>query len=69
MRLCTWRKACCKLALGLWVSFAANVLAAEPLDTVKAAVQRAMQVLKDPNLKAPEKKTERIARLKEILNP
>jgi phospholipid transport system substrate-binding protein len=69
MRLYTWRKPCFKLALAFWVSFAGSVLAAEPLETVKAAAERAMQVLKDPNLKAPDKKNERIARLKEILNP
>jgi phospholipid transport system substrate-binding protein len=69
MQLCTWRKACFGLALVGCFCFAGNALAGEALETVKSAAEKAIQVLKDPNLKAPDKKPERIARLKEILNP
>jgi phospholipid transport system substrate-binding protein len=43
--------------------------AGEPLDLVKSAGERAMVVLKDPKLKSPDKKKERVERLKEIINP
>ena len=69
MRLCTWRQACFCLALLFWFSFAAHALGAEALDTVKSAAEKALEVLKDPTLKTPDKKEERIARLKEIINP
>jgi len=52
-----------------WVSFGASALGAEALDTVKSAAEKALQVLKDPTLKTSDKKKERIARLKEIINP
>lgn len=41
----------------------------EPLGLVNWAADRAIQILKDPTLKAPEKKKERIERLKEVVNP
>jgi len=43
--------------------------AGEPLDLVKSAGERAIAVLKDPKLKSPDKKKERVERLKEIINP
>jgi phospholipid transport system substrate-binding protein len=43
--------------------------AGEPLDLVKSAADRATAILKDPKLKSPEKKQERIERLKEAVNP
>ena len=43
--------------------------AAEPLDLVKAATEGATAVLKDPKLKSPDKKKERIERLKEFITP
>jgi phospholipid transport system substrate-binding protein len=43
--------------------------AGEPLDLVKAAAEAATAVLKDPKLKSPDKKKERIERLKEIITP
>jgi phospholipid transport system substrate-binding protein len=43
--------------------------AGEPLDLVKSAGERAIAVLKDPKLKSPNKKKERVERLKEIINP
>lgn len=57
------------LAASILTGIASPLLAGEPLDLVKSAAERAIQVLKDPKLKAPEKKTERIERLKEIINP
>jgi len=44
-------------------------LAGEPLEIVKSAGERVIAVLKDPKLKAPDKKIERVQRLKEIINP
>jgi phospholipid transport system substrate-binding protein len=57
------------LAASILTGIASPLPAGEPLDLVKSAAERAIQVLKDPKLKAPEKKTERIERLKEIINP
>jgi len=45
------------------------LLAGEPLEVVKVSADRAVQILKDPQLQAKEKKQERIERLKEIVNP
>jgi len=47
----------------------ALALAGEPLELVKSAGERVIAVLKDPKLKAPDKKKERVGRLKEIINP
>lgn len=44
-------------------------LAGEPLELVKSAGERVIAILKDPKLKAPDKKKERVERLKEIINP
>ena len=46
-----------------------DIQAEEPLDLAKTAAEQAVQVLKDPALKGPAKKKERIERLKEIINP
>jgi phospholipid transport system substrate-binding protein len=48
---------------------ASALLAGEPLELVKLSANRAIQVLKDPQLQANEKKKERIERLKEIVDP
>jgi phospholipid transport system substrate-binding protein len=69
MHGCIWGRAGLSLALLFWVSFGASALGAEALDTVKSAAEKALQVLKDPTLKTSDKKKERIARLKEIINP
>ncbi len=45
------------------------LLAGEPLEVIKVSADRAIQILKDPQLQAKEKKKERIQRLKEIANP
>ena len=44
-------------------------LAGEPLELVKVAAEGAIAVLKDPKLKSPDQKKERVERLKEIINP
>lgn len=41
----------------------------EPLDVIKSAADEAIAVLKDPRLKSADRKSERIARLKHIINP
>lgn len=52
------------------IAFSARALrAGEPLNVVKGATERALQVLKDPQFKSKEKKPERIERLKQIFNP
>ena len=43
--------------------------AGEPLDLVRTAVDKAVQILKDPKLQSQDKKRERIERLREALNP
>ena len=53
------------LCLG-WAHFAQ---AGEPLELVRAAVDKAIQILKDPNLQSLDKKKERVDRLRETLNP
>jgi len=53
----------------IWVSVANPLQAGEPLELVKSAADRALQVLKEPKLKSPEKKKERIDRLRQIINP
>lgn len=42
--------------------------AGAPLDLVRATVDRAIQILKDPKLSSPDKKQERVDRLREALN-
>jgi len=43
--------------------------AGEPLELVKSVADRVIAVLKDPKFKTPEKKNDRVDRLKEIINP
>lgn len=53
----------------LCVGWARFAQAAEPLDLVRAAVDKAIQTLKDPKLQSQDKRRERIDRLREALNP
>jgi len=48
---------------------ASALLAGEALEVIKVSADRAIQILKDPQLQAKEKRKERIERLKEIANP
>jgi phospholipid transport system substrate-binding protein len=57
------------LIFTLCVGFARFAQAGEPLELVRAAVDKAIQTLKDPKLQAQDKKKERIDRLREALNP
>jgi phospholipid transport system substrate-binding protein len=43
--------------------------AGEPLNVVKSTTVRALQILKNPQLKSKEKRAQRIERLKQIINP
>jgi phospholipid transport system substrate-binding protein len=43
--------------------------AGAPLDLVRTTVDRAIQILKDPELSSPDKKQERVDRLREALAP
>ncbi len=47
----------------------ARARAGEPLEVVKTAADKAIQILQDPKLKSPDKKQERLERLKEAVNP
>lgn len=55
------------LLLAFTLTRSAN--AGEPLDVVKGAADRAVQVLKDPKLLPKDKRKERVDRLKEVLEP
>jgi len=55
--------------LTLFLGWAHFVQAGEPLELVRAAVDKAIQILKDPNLQSLDKKKERVDRLRETLNP
>jgi phospholipid transport system substrate-binding protein len=57
------------LTLLLVAVMAVSLPAGEPTDVVRSAAEQAIQVMKDPKLKSPDRKEERIARLKEIINP
>ena len=57
------------LIFTLCVGFARFAQAGEPLELVRAAVDKALQTLKDPKLQSQDKKRERIDRLREALNP
>ena len=63
-----------QIAIGIFVfmlcvNFPAVVDAGEPLELVRTAVDKAVQILKDPKLQSQDKKKDRIARLRETLNP
>lgn len=66
MRAC-WQVFC--LSILLFFGIVRLVAASEPLELVKLAAEKAILVLKDPQLQAKEKKKERLDRLKEIANP
>jgi phospholipid transport system substrate-binding protein len=53
----------------LCLGFAPSAQAGEPLEVVRTAVEKAVQILKDPRLQAKDKKSERIDRLREVLTP
>ena len=57
------------LVLLFGFTFARSANAGEPLDVVKGAADRAVQVLKDPKLLSKDKRKERVDRIKEILEP
>ena len=57
------------MVLLILMDFAAAARAGEPFEIVKMAGDRAIQILKDSRLQAKEKKSERIERLKEVVNP
>jgi phospholipid transport system substrate-binding protein len=57
------------LGLAALFCFSYSAHGGEPLEVVRTAAERAIEVLKDPQLIAKEKRTERINRLKEIVNP
>jgi phospholipid transport system substrate-binding protein len=64
------RRSLVGLALGLNFYLGGTLAwAGEPLELVKSVGERVVAILQDPKLKTPDKKKERIERLKEIINP
>jgi phospholipid transport system substrate-binding protein len=55
--------------LGLCGGSIPSAQAGEPLEAVRSVIDKAVQILKDPRLRAKDKKTERIDRLREVLTP
>jgi phospholipid transport system substrate-binding protein len=64
-----WRNLIIPVAAAICLSLVGHGRAGEPLEMVRSSVEKVMAVLKDSRLKSPEKKKERIDRLKEIINP
>jgi phospholipid transport system substrate-binding protein len=63
-----------QIEIGIFVftlcfGFSCFAQAGEPLEVVRTAVDKAVQILKDPKLQPQDKKRERIERLREALNP
>ena len=69
MRIRNWRNLTIPIAAAICFSLVDHGRAGEPLEMIRSAVEKVLAVLKDPKLKSPEKKQERIERLKEIINP
>jgi phospholipid transport system substrate-binding protein len=58
--------------IGIFAVLAATpgaLRAGEPLNSLKAVTDRALEVLRDPKLQSKENKQERIERLEQIINP
>jgi phospholipid transport system substrate-binding protein len=55
--------------LALCLGLVPAAQAGEPLEVVRTAIDKAVQILKDPRLQAKDKKRERIERLREVLTP
>ena len=55
--------------LTLCLDFPRFAQAGEPLELVRTAIEKAVQILKDPGLQAKDKKRERIDRLRAALTP
>jgi phospholipid transport system substrate-binding protein len=69
MSIRNWRNLSIPVAAAIWLGLVAHGHAGEPLEMVRSSVEKVVAVLKDSKLKSPEKKKERIDRLKEIINP
>jgi len=59
----------CIFTFMLFLASLTPAQAGAPLDLVRATVDRAIQILKDPKLSSPDKKQERVDRLREALAP
>ena len=59
----------CILTLMLSLASLTRAHAGAPLDLVRTTVDRAIQILKGPKLSSPDKKQERVDRLREALAP
>ena len=57
----------CLFTFMLVFAFFTSANAGAPLDLVRTSVDRAIQILKDPILSSPDKKKERVDRLREAL--
>jgi phospholipid transport system substrate-binding protein len=59
----------CIFTITLSLASLTRAQAGAPLDLVRTTVDRAIQILKDPKLSSPDKKQERVDRLREALAP
>ena len=57
----------CIFSLMLFLALYTRAHAGAPLDLVRTTVDRAIQILKDPELSSPDRKKERVERLRETL--
>lgn len=53
----------------IWLFPAFVAQAGEPLELVRVAADRAIEILKDPKLKSDDNKKERVDRLRDVANP
>ncbi len=57
------------VSLLLWFAGITPAHAGEPLELVKSAADKVIALLRDPQFKAADRKSERVERLKAIINP
>jgi phospholipid transport system substrate-binding protein len=69
MRIRIWRNLTIPVAAAICFSLVGHGRAGEPLEMTRSAVEKVLVVLKDPKLKSPDMKNERIERLKTAINP
>jgi phospholipid transport system substrate-binding protein len=69
MSIRNWRHLTTPVAAVICLGLVGHGRAGEPVEMVRLSVEKVMAVLRDSKLKSPEKKRERIDRLKEIINP
>ncbi|HZM90253.1 MAG TPA: ABC transporter substrate-binding protein [Blastocatellia bacterium] len=64
-----WQLEICIFSFMLFLASLTRAEAGAPLDLVRTTVDRAIQILKDPELSSRDKKKERMDRLREAIDP